>query len=88
MVKIVPVASEVEAEPMVCDRFASRIVDLQAQRPEGDDRHHRGRDRGGDRHADPETEIGVGGAEDDAEHDAGEHGLEGELRDRLPLRAR
>ena len=27
MVKIVPVASEVEAEPMVCERFASRIVE-------------------------------------------------------------
>ena len=26
MVKIVPLASDVEAEPMVCDRFASRIV--------------------------------------------------------------
>ena len=26
IVKIVPVASDVEAEPIVCDRFASRIV--------------------------------------------------------------
>ena len=26
MVKIVPVASEERAEPMVCERFASRIV--------------------------------------------------------------
>ena len=26
MVKIVPLASEVEAEPMVCERFASRML--------------------------------------------------------------
>ena len=28
MVKMEPVASEVEAEPMVCDRLASRRVDF------------------------------------------------------------
>ena len=70
IVKIVPVASAVEAEPTVCDRLASRIVPLRAQQAEDGHRHHRGRDRGRDGHADAQAEVGVRGAEDDAEHDA------------------
>ena len=81
MVKIVPLASDVEAEPMVCDRFASRIVPRSAEQPEQRDGHHGRGDRGRDRQPDPQAEVGVGGAEEDAEQDAGDDGLEREFGD-------
>jgi hypothetical protein len=40
-----------------------------------------GRDRGRDGQADLEAEVGVGGVEDDGEHEAEDDGLDGELRD-------
>ena len=85
IVKIVPVASEVDAEPMVCDRLASRIVPRGRQQPEQRHGHHRGRDRRRHRHADAQAEVGVGGAEHDAEQDAGDDRLEGEFGHALRL---
>ena len=83
--KIVPVASAVEAEATVCERLASRIVPRMRNRRKtatvitaaGIDAEHR--------HAHPQAEVGIGGAEHDAEHDTDDDGLEGELRDAFGL---
>ena len=72
MVKIVPVASDELAEPIVCERFASRIIPPAPAgiSAEQRDRQHGDGDRRRDGEPDPQAEVGVGGAEDDAEDDA------------------
>ena len=81
MVKIVPVASAVEAEPIVCDRFASRIVPS-AERGGRSRRSSPLRESRPNGQPDAEPEVRVGGAEDDAEHDAGDDRLRSEFRER------
>jgi hypothetical protein len=79
MVKIVPLASDVEAEPIVWARYRRP----RAHQPEQRHGHDRGGDRGRDGEADAQAEVGVGRAEDEAEHDTRDHGARGELGDRL-----
>ncbi len=76
---MLPVASDVEAEPIVWEMFASRIVPRARDQLEDRDRHDGGRDGRGDGHPHAEAEVGVGGPEHDAEQHAGDNGLEREL---------
>ena len=80
--KIVPVASDVEAEPIVCERFASRIVPFCAEEAEDGDRQDGGRNRRRDGQPDPQAEVRVRGAEHEAEDDARDHRLRRELGER------
>ncbi len=81
IVKMVPLASEVEADPIVCDRLASRIVPRRAQQAEQRHGHHGSRNRGRHGQADAKSKIGVRRAEHDPEQDAGHDGLGGEFSD-------
>ena len=53
---------------------------------DGAHREHRRRDGGGDRHADAQTEVGVGAAEHDGQQRAEYHGEHGEFRHNLVRR--
>ena len=83
IVKIEPVASDVEAEPIVCERFASRIGALRAEEPEERDRHDGRGNRRRDGQPDAQAEVRVRGAEDEAEDDARRDGLRRELGEGL-----
>ena len=81
MVKIVPLASDVEADPIVCDRLASRIVPARAEQTEQRDRHHGGGNRRRHGETDAKAKIGVCRAEHDAEQHAGDDRLDREFGD-------
>ena len=53
---------------------------------DGAHREHRRRDGGGDRHADAQTEVGIGAAEHDGQQRAEYHGEHGEFRHNLVRR--
>ena len=85
IVKIVPVASDVDAEPIVCERFASRIVAPRTAAA-GTARPSSPRPGSTPRRSSPTRRPRYAFAAPNTmpEHDAGGHGLERELGDGFP----